>query len=193
MNRPDFSELVVAFKGGSSKNAGFQSAKPGNFDGAHDRKLWMLGLQKWRITYMLRRLDNIRLWSLPNPTWKAMLPHGGRQWDKRKGRTMVILGNSLRNTSKPNLFQGILTRFQGANSKTLWMPQMTTYNNMWRFIPNSCLRSSTCMSWIVCANLWWGFQLGPSVSLRKIGHLPYPKPSWKWKASRMWDGWKIQV
>jgi hypothetical protein len=39
MNRPDFSKLVAAFKGGSSKNAKFQPAKPGNFDGAHDRKV----------------------------------------------------------------------------------------------------------------------------------------------------------
>jgi hypothetical protein len=39
MNRPDFNELVVALKGGSSKNAGFQPAKLGNFDGAHDRKV----------------------------------------------------------------------------------------------------------------------------------------------------------
>jgi hypothetical protein len=37
---------------------------------------------------------------------------------------------------------------------TLWMPQMITCNNMWRFISNSCLRSGTCMSWIACANLW---------------------------------------
>jgi hypothetical protein len=36
MNRPNFSELVSAFKGGSSKSAGFQPAKPGNFDGARD-------------------------------------------------------------------------------------------------------------------------------------------------------------
>jgi hypothetical protein len=36
MNRLDFSELVTALKGGSSKNAGFQLAKLGNFDGAHD-------------------------------------------------------------------------------------------------------------------------------------------------------------
>ncbi len=36
MNRPDFSELVTALKGGSSKNAGFQPAKPGNFDGVRD-------------------------------------------------------------------------------------------------------------------------------------------------------------
>jgi hypothetical protein len=39
MNKPDFSELVEALKGGSSKNAGFQLAKPGNFDGVHDRKV----------------------------------------------------------------------------------------------------------------------------------------------------------
>jgi hypothetical protein len=36
MNRPNFSELVAALKGGSSKNAGFQPAKPGNFNGARD-------------------------------------------------------------------------------------------------------------------------------------------------------------
>jgi hypothetical protein len=39
MNRPDFGELVEALKGGSSKHAGFQSTKPGNFDGARDRKV----------------------------------------------------------------------------------------------------------------------------------------------------------
>jgi len=33
MNRPDFSELVVALKGGLSKGVGFQPAKPGNFYG----------------------------------------------------------------------------------------------------------------------------------------------------------------
>jgi hypothetical protein len=36
MNRPDFNELVVALKGGASKDARFQPAKPGNFDGACD-------------------------------------------------------------------------------------------------------------------------------------------------------------
>jgi len=98
------------------------------------KRLWMLSLQKWRITY----LGGIRLWSLLSPTWKAMSPHGGGQWDKRKGRTMVTLGNSLKNVSKPNLLQGILITFQGANSATLSMPQMTTYDNMWGLILNSC-------------------------------------------------------
>jgi hypothetical protein len=36
MNRLDFSELVAALKGGSSKNVGFQLAKPENFDGVCD-------------------------------------------------------------------------------------------------------------------------------------------------------------
>jgi hypothetical protein len=34
MNRPNFSELVAGLKGRSSKNAGFQPAKPRNFDSA---------------------------------------------------------------------------------------------------------------------------------------------------------------
>jgi hypothetical protein len=39
MNRPDFGELVAALKTGTSKGERFQSAKPGNFDGACDRKV----------------------------------------------------------------------------------------------------------------------------------------------------------
>ncbi len=136
------------------------------------------------------RLDGIRPWSLPSPTWKVMPPHGGGHWDKRKGRTMVTLGSSLRNVSSSNSSQGIPTTSWAANFATLWMPQMTTCGNTWGFIPNSCLRSDTCMSWIACANLWWDFQLGPSVSLRKSGPAHYLKPSQKWKAFRMWGGVK---
>jgi hypothetical protein len=39
MNRLDFSELVAALKGGSSKNAEFQPAKPENFDGVRNQKV----------------------------------------------------------------------------------------------------------------------------------------------------------
>jgi len=39
MNMPDFSELVAALKGGASKDARFQPAKPGNFDDAHNQKV----------------------------------------------------------------------------------------------------------------------------------------------------------
>jgi len=39
MNRPDCGELVAALKTGTSKGERFQPAKPGNFDGARDRKV----------------------------------------------------------------------------------------------------------------------------------------------------------
>jgi hypothetical protein len=39
MNRLDFGELVATFKMGTSKGERFQSAKPGNFDGARVRKV----------------------------------------------------------------------------------------------------------------------------------------------------------
>jgi len=36
MNRPNFTELVEALKGGSFKSVGFKPVKPGNFDGARN-------------------------------------------------------------------------------------------------------------------------------------------------------------
>ncbi len=39
MNRPDFNELVITLKGGSSKGVEFKPAKLENFDGARDRKV----------------------------------------------------------------------------------------------------------------------------------------------------------
>jgi hypothetical protein len=39
MNRPNFDDLVAALKTGTTKGERFQSAKPGNFDGARDRKV----------------------------------------------------------------------------------------------------------------------------------------------------------
>jgi hypothetical protein len=50
MNRPDFSELVAALKTGTSKGERFQRAKPGNFDGAHDRKVvdaWLAEMEDY--------------------------------------------------------------------------------------------------------------------------------------------------
>ncbi len=50
MNRPDFNELVAALKGRSSKNVRFQSAEPGNFDGAHDQKVvdaWLAEMEDY--------------------------------------------------------------------------------------------------------------------------------------------------
>jgi hypothetical protein len=50
MNRPDFSELVTALKGRASKDVRFQPAKPGNFDGAHDRRVmdaWLAEIEDY--------------------------------------------------------------------------------------------------------------------------------------------------
>jgi hypothetical protein len=50
MNRPDFSELVTALKGGSSKGVEFKPARPGNFDGARDRKVvdaWLAEMEDY--------------------------------------------------------------------------------------------------------------------------------------------------
>ncbi len=151
-------------------------------------RLWMLGLRRWTTIYMPPRWADIPPWSLPNHTWKAMPPHGGAQWDKMKGRTMAIRGSFSRIALRRNSSRETPTTFLGANSVTLWMPQMRIWGNMWGLIPNSCLRSGTCTKWTVCANSWWGFQLGPSESLRRVGPPHYPKPSWKWKISRMWGG-----
>jgi hypothetical protein len=50
MNRPDYNELVAALKGGSSKGVGFKPARPGNFDGAWDRKVvdaWLAKMEDY--------------------------------------------------------------------------------------------------------------------------------------------------
>jgi hypothetical protein len=50
MNRLDFSELVMTFKEGASKDVRFQPAKPGNFDGACDRKVvdaWLAEMEDY--------------------------------------------------------------------------------------------------------------------------------------------------
>jgi hypothetical protein len=50
MNRPDFGELVAALKTGTSKGERFQPAKPGNFNGARDRKVvdaWLTEMEDY--------------------------------------------------------------------------------------------------------------------------------------------------
>jgi hypothetical protein len=64
MNRPDFSELEVALKGGSSKSAGFQLAKPGNFDGAHDQKVvdaWLAEMEDYIHAAKVGRHSTVEL------------------------------------------------------------------------------------------------------------------------------------
>jgi len=50
MNRPNFNELVAALKGGSSKGVEFKPVRPGNFDGARDRKVvdaWLAKMEDY--------------------------------------------------------------------------------------------------------------------------------------------------
>ncbi len=50
MNRLDFTELVAALKGGSSKGVGFKPTKPGTFDGARDQKVvdaWLAEMEDY--------------------------------------------------------------------------------------------------------------------------------------------------
>jgi hypothetical protein len=50
INRPDFGGLVAALKIGTSKGERFQPAKPGNFDGARDRKVvdaWLAEMEDY--------------------------------------------------------------------------------------------------------------------------------------------------
>jgi hypothetical protein len=96
MNRPDYNELVAALKGGSSKGVGFKPARPGNFEGARDRKV----VDAW-------------LAEMEDYLHAAKVGLG-----KKKGRPMVTHGNSLRNILSWNSFPGIPTTFQGANSVT---------------------------------------------------------------------------
>jgi hypothetical protein len=64
MNRPDFNELVAALKGGASKDVRFQLAKPGNFDGAHDRKVvdaWLAEMEDFLHAAKVRRHSAVEL------------------------------------------------------------------------------------------------------------------------------------
>jgi hypothetical protein len=50
MNKPDFTELVAALKGGSSKSVGFKPGEPKNFDGIRDRKVvdvWLVDMEDY--------------------------------------------------------------------------------------------------------------------------------------------------
>jgi hypothetical protein len=63
-NRPNFSELVAALKGGTSKDARFQPAKPENFDGAHDRKVvdvWLVKMEDYLYAAKVRRHSTVEL------------------------------------------------------------------------------------------------------------------------------------
>jgi hypothetical protein len=64
MNRPDFNELVVALKGGSSKGVEFKPAKPENFDGARDQKVvdvWLAEMEDYLHAAKVGRHPTVEL------------------------------------------------------------------------------------------------------------------------------------
>jgi hypothetical protein len=64
MNRPDFSELVEALKGGLSKSVGFKPARPENFDGARDRKVvdaWLAEMEDYLHAAKVGRHSSVEL------------------------------------------------------------------------------------------------------------------------------------
>ncbi len=68
MNRPNFGELVRPSKRGPPRVKGFNRPSLRTLMVLATERLWMLGLPRWRIIYMPPRWDDIRSWSLPNPT-----------------------------------------------------------------------------------------------------------------------------
>jgi hypothetical protein len=64
MGRPDFGELVAALKTGAAKGERFQSAKPGNFDGARDRKVvdaWLAEMDDYLHAAKVGRNSTVEL------------------------------------------------------------------------------------------------------------------------------------
>jgi len=86
MNRPDFSELVVTLKGGTSKDARFQPVKPRNFDGAHDRKVvdaWLVKMEDYLYAtkvgrHLAVKLAQSYLKSYATTWWRTMRQEEGK-------------------------------------------------------------------------------------------------------------------
>jgi hypothetical protein len=68
MNRPDFGELVAGLKMGTAKGERFQLVKPGNFNGARDRKVVDAWLAEMDDYLHAAKVGWYSPWSLPNPT-----------------------------------------------------------------------------------------------------------------------------
>ncbi len=190
MNRPDFSELVVAHKGGSSKNARYQPAKLGNFNGARDRKVvdaWLAEMENYVHAAKVGRHSAVELAQsylkgYAATWWRTVRQEEGKShgytWELFKDRveTEFVPRNSnyisrcklcdLVNVTNENLRQYV----RAYSELMLKIRHMHELDRVCQFV--------------------MGLQLGPSESLRKIGPLHYPKPSRKWKAFWMWGGAK---
>jgi hypothetical protein len=86
MNRPNFSELVAALKGGSSKNAGYQLARLGNFDGAHDRKVMDVWLAEMEDYIHAAKVGQHSAVELAQPYLKGYVATGWRTVRQEEGK-----------------------------------------------------------------------------------------------------------
>jgi hypothetical protein len=124
MNRPDFSQLVTALKGGSSKNARFQSAKLGNFDGIRDQKVvnaWLLEMEDYLHGAKVGRhsamqLAQSYLKGYASTWWRTVRQKEG----KNHGYTWEFFKERIESEFVPkNSSQRIPTTSRGANFATL--------------------------------------------------------------------------
>jgi hypothetical protein len=96
MNRPDFSELVAALKGGSSKNVGFKPVRPGNFDGARDRKVvdaWLAKMEDYLHVAKVGRHSAVELAQsylkgYASTWWRTVRQKRGKSPNNSKARVL---------------------------------------------------------------------------------------------------------
>ncbi len=190
MNRPDFIELVTALKGGPSKNPRYQPAKPGNFDGVHDRKVvdaWLAKMEDYIHAAKVERHSAVELAQsylkgYAATWWRTVRQEEGKNhgytWDLFKDRVEAefVPRNSdyisrcklydLVNSTNENLRQ-----YVRAYSKLMFEIQhMHELDQVCQFV--------------------MGLPTWAKRKLEEIGPPHYPKPSQKWKTSQMWGGVK---
>jgi hypothetical protein len=88
--------LVVALKGGSSKNVGFKPARPGNFDGARDRKVvdaWLAKMEDYLHVAKVGRHSAVELAQsylkgYASTWWRTVRQKRGKSPNNSKARVL---------------------------------------------------------------------------------------------------------
>jgi len=146
MNRPDFSKLVVALKGRSSKGVGFQPTKPGKFDRIRNRKVVDVWLEEMEDYIHATKVERHSAVELAQSYLKGYVSTWWRtvKQEERKthGYTWEFLKEHIELKFNPKKLNYILRcKFRDLVNVT-----MTTCVNMSRRIPNSCLKFNICMN-----------------------------------------------
>ncbi len=183
MNRPDFSELVVALKGRSSKSVGFQPTKLGNFDGVCDRKAmdaWHVKMENYIHVAKVGRHSAVELTQsylkgCASTWWRTMKQEEGKN-------------------------HGYMWKFFKERIESEFIPKNYNYISRCKLrevmnVTNDNLHQYVKAYSELMLEIWHMHELDRVChfviglpSLRKIGPPHYPRPSWKWKVSQMWDG-----